>query len=443
MKRVPWPVLLVALAACGGGGSSPTAPAPATPDPGELAAWVRQRSLPFDTDDPAAPSADLLPVKAMVGSARVVALGEGTHGSAEFFRMKHRLLRLLVEEMGFTAFGIEASFPDTEPINDYVLFGQGDARQALAGQGFWTWRAEEVLAMVQWMREYNRLHGPALSFRGFDMQNPPSSMEAVVRYLEGIDPAAAARAAGLYRPFQAYFGEDGGAGYRTAPGDVKAQVRGNLAEVVSLLAAEESRYVAASSRTAFADALHNARLVQQGESFHSVTVNEGSAVRDAAMAENALWLLDEAGPQARIVLWAHNYHVQKDVGWANTMGVALDRRLGAQMRVLGFAFGQGACTAIDITATPLVPRPLNVPRPFTGSYEEMFSRTGRPRFLLDMRGLSPGTPGPDWLMAGHPHRVVGAYYDPARPDGYFTSVRLDRLFDVLVYFENTTASRVY
>src|SRR5262245_52503737 len=111
MKRVAWPILLLALSACGGS-DTPFRATP--PEPSEVAAWIQQRSVAFATDDPAASSADLQPFKPMVGSARVVALGEGTHGTAEFFRMKHRFLRLLVEEMGFTAFGIEASFPDTE-----------------------------------------------------------------------------------------------------------------------------------------------------------------------------------------------------------------------------------------------------------------------------------------------------------------------------------------
>src|SRR5262245_44477534 len=345
MTRVPWPIFLLALGACRHGGPPSSRSLPPPRDPVAVVTWVQQHSIPFDTDDPTAPSADLQPFKAMVGPARVVALGEDTHGTAEFFRMKHRLLRLLVEEMGFTDFAIEASFPDTEPINEYVLFGRGAAREVLAGQGFWTWRTEEVLAMVEWMREYNRVHGPVLSFRGFDMQRPLPSMDAVVRYLEGVDPASAARASALYAPYRPYGERQTAIAYAAAPASLKTQVRANVAGVASLLAAQEARYVASSSPRAFADASHHARIVVQAEAVYAVEGGDSQA-RDASMAENAQWLLDQVGPRARLVLWAHNDHVRKDGGESGTMGDALDRRFGAQMRVVGFAFGQGACTAV-------------------------------------------------------------------------------------------------
>jgi erythromycin esterase len=439
MKRVPWPILLLAVTACGGGGSPSTSTTPA-PDQGAVVSWVQQRSLSFDTDDPTASSADLQPFKAMVGPARVVALGEGTHGTAEFFRMKHRFLRLLVEEMGFTAFGIEASFPDSEPINEYVLSGRGDARQVLAGQGFWTWRTEEVLAMVEWMREYNRQHGPVLSFRGFDMQHPLPSMDAVVAYLDGIDPAAAARAEELYAPYRPYADWPTVSTYRGAPLDLKTRVQANVTEVVALLASQEARYVAASSPRAFAEARQHARVVEQAERLYAVMNADTTSIRDAAMAENAMWLLGQAGPDARVVLWAHNFHVQKDVGYnPATMGVALDRQLGAQMVVVGFAFGQGTCTAVANGRLGV----QNVPAPMSGSYEETFSRAGRARFLLDTRGVAAGTAGPDWFLAGHAHRTIGAVFEASNAASYFSFARLQRMYDVVAYFENTTASRVY
>ena len=433
--RRPFALLPLALALAGCGGGETATGSSAGVAPAQVTAFLRDRAVPFDTDDPTHPTADLQPFEAMVGSARVVSLGEGTHGTAEFFRMKHRLLRVLVEEMGFTAFGIEASFPDSEPINDYVLHGRGDARRALAGQGFWTWRTEEVLAMVEWMRAYNAAHGPVLSFRGFDMQHPLTAMDLVIAYLQRVDRAAAAQAEQLYAPYRPYADWPTIGNYRTAPPDIRAPIRAGVAEVADMLDRERTRYEAASSARAFADASRNARTVVQAEALYA-----GTGDRDAFMAENALWLLDQAGPGARIALWAHNGHVQRAPDNYNSMGAVLDRALGTEMLVVGFAFGQGTCTAVS-TATGLTTH--TVPAPITDSYEAGFAGTARPRFLLDMRGLSPGAPGPDWILGAHSHRNIGAVYDASHAIQYFQAARLARLYEVVVYFEDTSASRVY
>jgi erythromycin esterase-like protein len=361
----------------------------------QVTAFLRDRAVPFDTDDPTHPNADLQPFEAMVGSARVVSLGEGTHGTAEFFRMKHRLLRVLVEEMGFTAFGIEASFPDSEPINDYVLHGRGDARRALAGQGFWTWRTEEVLAMVEWMRAYNAAHGPVLSFRGFDMQHPLTAMDLVIAYLQRVDRAAAAQAEQLYAPYRPYADWPTVGNYRTAPADIRAPIRAGVAEVADMLNRERTRYEAASSARAFADASRHARTVVQAEALYS-----GTGDRDAFMAENALWLLDQAGPGARIALWAHNGHVQRAPDNFASMGAVLDRALGTEMLVVGFAFGRApARRSARPPASPPTPSPLPSPtatRPDSPaprgrascSTRVALTRRARPR-LVPRRTLPP------------------------------------------------------
>ena len=163
-----------------------------------------------------------------------------------------------------------------------------------------------------------------------------------------------------------------------------------------MLNRERTRFEAASSARAFADVSRHARTVVQAEA-----LDAGTGDRDAFMAENALWLLDQAGPGARIALWAHNGHVQRTPDNFNSMGAVLDRALGTEMLVVGFAFGQGTCTAVS-TATGLTTH--TVPAPIPDSYEAGFAGTARPRFLLDMRGLSPGTPGPDWILGAHSHR---------------------------------------
>lgn len=138
---------------------------------------LRSASVPLVTPEAGHGFTDMQPLKQVVGKARVVALGEATHGTRECFQLKHRLLEYLVAEMGFEIFAIEASWPDCARVNDFVMNGRGDPRLALGGRGFWTWDTEEVLQMILWMRQWNEdaTHVRKVTFTGFDMQNPISS----------------------------------------------------------------------------------------------------------------------------------------------------------------------------------------------------------------------------------------------------------------------------
>ena len=137
-----------------------------------LLSWLRRNAIPLKTVEAGCAFADLQPLKPVIGSARIVALGEATHGTREFFQLKHRLLEFLVTEMSFTTFAIEANWPEALAVNDYVLHGRGDPAKVLAGLHFWTWDTEEVLDLILWMRQYNILstHTTKVTFAGFDAQ---------------------------------------------------------------------------------------------------------------------------------------------------------------------------------------------------------------------------------------------------------------------------------
>src|SRR5215510_14135440 len=114
----------------------------------EISAWLRENAIPFDTTDPNSDFADLMPLKELIGDARIVALGEATHGTHEFFEMKDRILRFLVEEMGFNTFAIESNMPEANLVNDYVQTGKGDPVALLQGLKDSTWDTQEVLDMI-------------------------------------------------------------------------------------------------------------------------------------------------------------------------------------------------------------------------------------------------------------------------------------------------------
>lgn len=158
--------------------------------------WVRRNAIVFDTVKAGHGFRDLQPLKRLVGEARIVALGEPTHGSREVFQMKHRLLEFLVEEMGFSVFSIEANMPESFRVNDYVLRGEGSTRELIHGMYFWTWATEEVRDMVEWMRHHNAepdasRKGPRVTFTGFDVQTPDVATKVVTGFVEKADPGYA------------------------------------------------------------------------------------------------------------------------------------------------------------------------------------------------------------------------------------------------------------
>jgi erythromycin esterase len=166
----------------------------------EAVAWFKANALPLASAEPGSPFYDLAPLHPLLSKARIVSLGEATHGTREFFMLKHRLIEYCVSELGFTIIGFEASYGRTLAVNDYVLAGKGNAAEVVAGMGFWTWNVEEVIALVEWVRAWNRAHERKVKFYGFDMQDGPSELMHLLAYLERVAPALAAQSERILTP---------------------------------------------------------------------------------------------------------------------------------------------------------------------------------------------------------------------------------------------------
>ncbi|HEX6903722.1 MAG TPA: erythromycin esterase family protein [Thermoanaerobaculia bacterium] len=171
-------------------------PAPSNdPPPADAVAWVKSRAIPFNTAEAGNGFADLQPLKKMIGDARIVSLGEGTHGTREFFQMKHRLTEFLASEMGFTLFAIEANMPEAYAVNEYVFTGKGDPKELLKGMYFWTWDTQEVLDMIEWMRRFNQSGKGKIQFLGFDMQTHIVAAKNARAFVAKADPGYAPKLA--------------------------------------------------------------------------------------------------------------------------------------------------------------------------------------------------------------------------------------------------------
>jgi erythromycin esterase-like protein/beta-lactamase regulating signal transducer with metallopeptidase domain len=162
-------------------------PSPAAGSP-SVQEWIAAHAIRLKTPEARQGFADMQPLKKVIGDARIVALGEATHGTREFFQLKHRMLEFLATEMGFTIFSIEANMPEAYRLNDFVLNGNGDPAKLLKGMYFWTWDTQEVLDMILWMREFNKSGKGRVEFTGFDMQTPTVAADIVRQFAVKHDP---------------------------------------------------------------------------------------------------------------------------------------------------------------------------------------------------------------------------------------------------------------
>jgi erythromycin esterase len=402
--------------------------------------WLRGNAVAFDRTDPTGSLDDLEPLRQMVGDARIVSLGEATHGTREFFQMKHRVLRFLVERMGFTAFAIEATWPEANRLDRYVRTGEGDPAVLLSGLYFWTWNTDEVLQMIQWMRQRNATGGSA-GFYGFDMQSPGMAIDNVKKFVASVDERALAEVVQHLECLARYANDPGGRsptpGYAAQPLDYRNTCLQDLRWVQDTLTARRTGYESASSPEAWARAVQSARVAVQ---FEEMSSNRRS--RDLAMADNVKWLLEQMPDGGKIVLWAHNGHVSTSAS-RNGMGAALRQMFGQQMVVMGFSFGQGTFNAVGSTGTAYTTLGAHtIGAPAYDSYEEYFHAARLPQFLLDLRGRSANPATPNWLLGPRSALSIGSVYADGYPSSYYYSTSLHTEYDVLIHIDQTTASNL-
>ncbi len=245
--------------------------------------WIRKHHVPLSTVEAGQGLDDMAALDSMFAEATVVGLGETTHGTREFFQMKHRMLEYLVERHGFTVFGIEANRTECRAINDYIQTGNGDPKEALAGIYFWTWNTHEVLDLIEWMRAYNASHPKKLQFVGFDAQTPDVAARNVDAFLAKVDASAPERAA------VALFGQPWNA-ERFAALSKKEQAATVTAldQLAQRFEDNKKAWTTATSADDFADAREDLTVVRQVQLQRAAPGMESFSVRDRAMADNVL-----------------------------------------------------------------------------------------------------------------------------------------------------------
>ncbi|MBM7117291.1 erythromycin esterase family protein [Archangium primigenium] len=399
--------------------------------------WMKQRGVKLPSAEPGRGVEDLEPLRPVLQDARVVAMGEATHGTREFFQLKHRLFEFLVTRLGFTALVFESSFAEMLPLDEYVLTGKGDPAALLEGD---TWDTEEVLALVRWMRRYNEdpAHPRKLRIWGMDMQYSPEAVARVLTYLEQVDPA---QVPALREPF-APLTEPSARTFFRLPLERKEAVRDLLDTLSARFEREREAWSRRTRPEAWTLARQNLRVLRQ---YLAHVLHEAGGERDQAMADNVRWLLEWV-PGTRMAVWSHNGHVMRGPSeWKDMpMGRHLARTLGPALYVFGFAFHQGAFQAFNMDPNPPPERrgmvEFSVPPSPEGSLDEVLARVGWPLLAVDLRALPRSGPAHEWWRRTHlTHDVGFVASDQGAPS--LSSVRALESYDGLVFVERTTRAR--
>ncbi len=401
-------------------------------------------------------AADYDALLARIGNARYVLLGEASHGTHEFYRERAEITKRLIAEHGFTAVAVEADWPDAYRVNRYVRGVDDDPDADAALGGFkrfptWMWRNTVVRDFAEWLREHNTSLPPQQAkagFYGLDLYSLYSSMEAVVAYLDRVDPEAARRARQRYACFD-HFEEDVQRYGYAASFDLDSSCEEEVVKQLMELRERASTYARLDGRVAedeYFFAEQNARLARNAEEYYR-TMFRGRVsswnLRDRHMVDTLDALiahLDRHGGKTKVVVWAHNSHLgdaratqMGDEGEWN-VGQLVRERHDAEARLVGFTTATGTVTAASDWDEPAQRK--RVRPPLDGSYEALFHATGVPRFFLPLRD----EPVAAALREPRLERAIGVIYRPEteRWSHYFIA-RLADQFDAILHVDQTTA----
>lgn len=396
----------------------------------------------------------------LIGDARIVLIGESSHGTHEFYQARAEITKWLIEEKGFCAVAAEADWPDAYRVNRYVrgLGADSTAEEALRGfERFpaWMWRNAVVRDFAQWLRWHNERCGVdgrrQAGFYGLDLYSLHRSMREVIAYLDTVDPLAAARARQRYACFDHASADDGQAyGFAAAFGAGLSCERQALDQLVDMQrnALRYARRDGLLAEDELFYAEQNALTVRNAEEYYRAMFAGRVTswnLRDQHMAQTLAALRDHLDrhpdPEpARIVVWAHNSHVgdaratEVSSDGQLTLGQLVREHYGDDCRLIGFSTYTGTVTAASEwggVAERKVVRPA-----LNGSVEELFHETGNPGFLVPMHD----TEATEVLDVPRLGRAIGVIYLPATErQSHYYHVRPVDQFDAIIHIDRTRA----
>ena len=384
-----------------------------------------------------------------IGSARVVLIGESTHGTSEFYTLRARITEALVARAGFDVVALEADWPDTAAIDRVVRKRPASPLREPMFSRFptWMWRNREMQRFVDWLARHNATR-PAgsdeTSIHGLDIYSLNNSIGAVLDYLDRVDPAAAFTAREMYACFTPWERDPATYGRGAASGGLASCEQQALTTLRGLL--EERLRYSKLDGDAFFDAARNATVVSEAEKYYRAMyrgARESWNIRDRHMFETLLALLEHRGPNSKAVVWAHNSHVGNAAATEMGMhgevniGQLVRERFGDASYLIGFGTDRGTVAAASNWDAPM--QVMSIRPSHADSYERLCNDSGKPMFMLPLR--KPNTLAVrNELLRPRLERAIGVIYRPETElVSHYFQATLPAQFDEYIWIANTTA----
>lgn len=389
---------------------------------------------------------DLQPLS-YLGNSRIVGLGEATHGTKEFFQLKHRIFRYLVENHNYKIFGFESDLGESIYFDRYVCSGQGDINVLMNTiMHFWTWRTEEVKDLLEWMRTYNegKTEEEKIHFIGLDCQFMTYQPALLLDYFNRVKPEFIDEIEPTLNMISAMNNTSLASVldyYTNMDVSRKQEISDSLDTVLTKLDEIESELISKSSHFEYRYIRRLVRNMQQVNDviFASTHNNTGVNYRDKYMAENAVWLSALFGESTKIAVWAHNLHVGSKY---SSMGYHLRRELDDLYQIVGFSFSKGSFTAVTQTApgsySGLNRQTINS-NPPQGSLNHLFYKAEYNNFILKVADILTDSELGNWISASRPFLMIGAMFN-GDPADYYSDIYLREYFDVVINYDKTSAA---
>jgi len=393
---------------------------------------------------------ELGPLLEQIGDARVVLLGEATHGTSEFYEMRTRITTELIMRRGFNIVAIEGDWPDAARVDHYIRGLEFPSHEATTFDRFptWMWRNHEVARLIEWLKSHNEVVDDPerqVGFHGLDLYSLYKSRDAVLHYLHDVDPDAAAIARERYACLSPW--ERNPALYgRVAISEGYARCEQPVVAVLRDLLTRQFDYTMADGDRFF-DATSNARLVAAAEQYYRVMYYGGAGswnLRDQHMFDTLERLLEFRGPDSKAVVWAHNSHVgdarATEMGAArgeHNIGQLCRQSLGDAAFSIGFGTHAGTVAAATDWDGPMEIKKVRPSHP--ASYERLCHDADVPAFLLALRFPAREAVREE-LMSPRLERAIGVIYRPETElQSHYFQAALPVQFDAYIWFDETTA----